>query len=384
MKFKTRRRLTTLLAFCAVFVFIFYLGGGFKRKQSTFLQDLDWITDRPARKEELEWAYLDVLVQNWKVTRNQIREIPKTFYTYWHHDTVPEFIRDCTGTWLKHNPEWQLRILTRSALNKSLKAPVPSNFDTISRPYQADWVKLAILAQEGGVWVDASFIMTDSIDSVLQIQQDEQTEGMQFFMDYFTSDVSYPYFENWFIAAVPQADYILHWFLEWSYCVLIHQASDSYLNHLELDFGELVYNQLVQASDSPSYLKQHVSLQKVLRLDNIKGPSGLSALKPPLGPLWMLDQHEWNTWEFVDSLIDLWKASDPVPAFLKLRSFERDAFQLQLVQGFEWLWEWGLWQPGRKRFWQVNRGSFYCIFILGEERGCGGRGRDLGWGEIAQ
>lgn len=104
-------------------------------------------------------------------------------------------------SWISANPEYKLILLTRSSIETEIIAPIPYNFDLISRPYQADWVRLAILAQNGGIWVDSSFIMTRSVDDFLSIQEQEDTDGFQFFLDYFTVDPAFPYFENWFIAA---------------------------------------------------------------------------------------------------------------------------------------------------------------------------------------
>lgn len=80
--------------------------------------------------------------------------------------------------------------------------------------------------------------------------------------------------------------------------------SDEYLVDLQRTYGDK-YDQFVQASDAPSYLKQHISLQKVLS-EGVRGPSGLSALKPPFGPFATLNRLGWDSWEMVKVLIGEW------------------------------------------------------------------------------
>jgi Capsular polysaccharide synthesis protein len=262
-------------------------------------------------------------------------EIPKVFYTFWHSQSLPKLLKNCIKSWKLQNPGYRVVVISRNSIERLTFLQLPPNFDLISHQYQADWVRLAILMKNGGIWVDASFIMTTSIQPLLDIRSREGTEGFQFFMDKFTSHVDRPYFENWFIAAVPASKYIAYWFIEFNKCFVEFGMTDVYLDHLKDTYGTRIYNSLVQASDSPSYLKQHLTLQKVLLVDKILAPSTLSALKPPYGPFYFQRMMGWDSFELVNQLVqefNPWYAGN-VPAFVKLTSYERDIMRMQTVQG---------------------------------------------------
>jgi hypothetical protein len=66
---------------------------------------------------------------------------------------------------------------------------------------QMAWVRLAILAQEGGIWMDASMIVTRSLNFIHEKQQEFQSEGLLFFMDHFIKEPAHPFFETFMVAA---------------------------------------------------------------------------------------------------------------------------------------------------------------------------------------
>ena len=130
--------------------------------------------------------------------------IPKVIWTFWNKEPIPPFMTNCIKTWSRSNPQYQINVVTRSKLSKILDlelVPIPKHFNDLSPQYQADWVRLAVLTLYGGIWVDASFIMTASLDFLHAIQERENTEGFQFYLKEFTTIPEFPYYENWFIAA---------------------------------------------------------------------------------------------------------------------------------------------------------------------------------------
>lgn len=105
-----------------------------------------------------------------------IKVIPKQFWTYWNVEPIPDLLLECIGTWRKRNPDYSLVVLSRNTIAQILPFHLPFNFDEISPPYQADWIRLAILMTKGGFWVDASFIMTDNLKFIHELQQKDGSE----------------------------------------------------------------------------------------------------------------------------------------------------------------------------------------------------------------
>jgi hypothetical protein len=246
-------------------------------------------------------------------------------------------------------------------------------------------LKLAILLSEGGVFVDPGFIMTQPIETLFE-EGLIQNGGFMFFNDHYTTDPLVPLFDSWFIYAgtfsslslshtfslVPQAEFIIQWFLEFSYVVLIYEATPSYLDHLEIDFGWDLRLSVVQASELAPNCLSLVSLQKVLRMGGESFiPGGISALKPPLGPLAALDLNaKFDTTQFINDFINylMILPHEPIPfspTFLYLDSSLIQELGVQTTQGLEAIKQYGFTSFWKKKHYQVNRNSFYTLNVLG-------------------
>jgi mannosyltransferase OCH1-like enzyme len=42
--------------------------------------------------------------------------IPKKIWTYWDNDRLPEIIEKCINTWKKHNPNYEIIVLSKQNL----------------------------------------------------------------------------------------------------------------------------------------------------------------------------------------------------------------------------------------------------------------------------
>ena len=130
--------------------------------------------------------------------------IPKLIFTFWNRLPTPNFITLVLNNWRKMNPDFQVVLLTFDNLHEWIDlnyTPLPFNFEKLSPQYQADWIRLAVILNRGGIWVDASFIMMHSLNFIIDAVEREGSEGFQYYLDGWTSISDYPYYENWLIAA---------------------------------------------------------------------------------------------------------------------------------------------------------------------------------------
>ena len=318
------------------------------------------ILNEPTQQRE-HMLLPDVLLKSNKSLRKF--EIPKIFWTFWHSQRIPQFLTKCINTWRRSNLGFKIIILNPQTITEIYRIDLPLNFNKIIKQFQADWIRLRILKEYGGIWVDSSFIMTTSLDPLLTLQEKSQKDGLQFYMDKFTTNFTRPYYENWFIAAIPNATYISSWFIEFNICFERYGMDDRYLDHLQDTFGREAYSQMVQLNNAPGYLKQHITLQKVLLVEGLSGPMGISALQPPNGPFYLLDRLGWDEWELSNHLTSTPKPGLILPGFIKLTSFARNIMRASTTEGLRWVYEeycWGFW---KKRFYGVERGSIYCKYV---------------------
>lgn len=255
------------------------------------------------------------------------KEIPKRIWTYWDAAPIPTFITSCVASWTRYNPNHNVTILNRQSINTLLRIPLPSNFDSIQAQFQADWVRLAILAQEGGIWIDSSFILTTSLDKIHSLQVSEATEGFMFYLAGFTTDLSNKYYENWFIGAVENSTLIKAWLSEFSLVFESFGMRDSYLVYLRSTLSTSTYTNLIQKNSLPSYLKQHIALQKVMQIDHMPHFSTIEATAEG-SPLWLMNKLGWDAPAFGKAFIEKWEGK--APSYIKLSSEARRAVMVMV------------------------------------------------------
>ena len=226
----------------------------------------------------------------------EIKEIPKIIWTYWDSDDMPPFIKKCINNFKKFNPDWDLRILGKSELPEYIQSLIPQ--------YQSDWVRLAKLKDEGGVWLDASIILTESLDWIRSRQQLNETDGLMFYSSRHTIDANYPVVENWCIAAVPKSETIQKWFEEYDYARKKHRNNGiSYIEELTERFGKPLKDKMLAKIDWPDYLTAYICHQKVMYIDEVSSKM-FSWEVDNKGPYIFQYQSGWNSYKTVKALSD--------------------------------------------------------------------------------
>ena len=111
-----------------------------------------------------------VLLLLW--ARRQEPLIPKTIWTYWDSEELPDFVSKCIDKWKRLHPDWSVTVLNPKNLQDYL--PETDIFKlkfADTKPRQSDFVRLHVLPKFGGVWADASVIPTRSWDWVIEEQK---------------------------------------------------------------------------------------------------------------------------------------------------------------------------------------------------------------------
>ena len=99
-----------------------------------------------------------------------ISGMPKRIWTLWTQglDQMPPVPRACVDTWVIHNPDWDIKVLTGEDLcdwaDPLLCLPKAQS----QRPYRlSELARVSLLARHGGVWVDATCFCMKPLDEWL-------------------------------------------------------------------------------------------------------------------------------------------------------------------------------------------------------------------------
>lgn len=129
--------------------------------------------------------------------------IPKSIYTYWDKLQVPSNVAHCINSWRKLNPGVSIRVFSKSDAKELLMAP--EWFDQLTPQVQADWVRLKVLHDRGGIWMDANIYGIKSVDSWVDWEGNELT----IFGNVHKKDCLQ--LESWAFSCPPGHDFIKKW-----------------------------------------------------------------------------------------------------------------------------------------------------------------------------
>jgi hypothetical protein len=130
--------------------------------------------------------------------------IPTILWAYWDDPDVPPSVANCLATWKEINPDWDVHILNRNTYTDFIDA-VDAHIFIQSLQKKTNVIRVELLLKYGGVWCDASCIMTQPMTDFLRdAPPDSQLIG-------FSTPFDRTIFENWFIAAPRDSQIIRLW-----------------------------------------------------------------------------------------------------------------------------------------------------------------------------
>ena len=240
-------------------------------------------------------------------------EIPRHIWTFWDSDEVPIVVRECVATWREWCPGYAITLITpRTLAACSSDAQMILGLPYASTPQRlADYVRLHVLHEHGGYWLDASVILTGSLDHFAQVRGGAEFVG--YYHRGLTRLPSSPAIENWFFGCIPRSPLIRRWrdiFMEmnrYTTCV-------TYVEH-----ARMCGVQLGIPRPLCYYLTMHVAMQALLqRCPSALRRCAVSAAED--GPLAYLAATGWDSQRGVASL----GTESDIPApIIKLRGRER-------------------------------------------------------------
>ena len=249
------------------------------------------------------------------------QEIPKTIWTYWDSEDLPEFVSKCIDKWRRLHPDWSIVVLNPKNLKDYLPETdifKPKFADT--KPRQSDFVRLHILPKFGGIWADASVVPTRSWDWVIEEQKKKGSDFIGYYRQGSTTKSEYPVIESWFFACPKDS-------------IFVSKLRDEMMtmNSLEneADYKEHVKSRGVDIQNipQPDYLNIYLSAQAVMQTKMTKDEirNKIQVYPAEDGPFKHSVTNDWKPAESVKSLCDL--ETTEMPEMIKIYGLERKALE---------------------------------------------------------
>ena len=252
--------------------------------------------------------------------KKNYNQAPKKIWTYWDNPIkIPKTVELCIASWKKFHPEYEIVLLTKKNYKGYVTIPeelrTHHNFNDMPQRF-ADLVRIWVLAEHGGIWIDSTILLKGSVEDWL-FPRNAEYSG--FYIDSFTKKKNFPVIENWFFACNKGSPFIKKWRDEFSK-IANFQTVEDYIQSLRAEGVDF------QGIDIPNYLAMHVACQKVLQLMHY--PVELLYLqKAEDGPFRYLVDAKWDSEKAVE--LACMNPSYQAP-IMKIRGPERAALEKRL------------------------------------------------------
>ena len=99
------------------------------------------------------------------------RSIPPKIWILWYQGLAeaPFIVRKCIDSWVKENPGWDVVILDKDNLGEYMVLDLPDEkLTNLSLTTQSDMVRLQLLSEYGGVWVNSTTLCMKPLDDWIE------------------------------------------------------------------------------------------------------------------------------------------------------------------------------------------------------------------------
>jgi hypothetical protein len=246
--------------------------------------------------------------------------VPKKIWTYWDNpDKMPKSVKMCMESWKKFNPEYEITLLTKNNFKGYITIPDgirnhPHFNDSAQR--FSDLVRLYVLEEHGGIWIDASVLVKESFDDGLF---PKYAEFAGYYMKSTTADEYAPNIESWFLAANKNSKFIKLWkqeFLEIAKFRDIQGYLDS-RKKMGVNYEKI---------RDPHYLAIYVAVLKLFYVDKYSLDT-LILRDSDVGPFRYLEDAKWHPDKAMKLACSDKSYQSPV---MKMRSDERNILEKEL------------------------------------------------------
>ena len=141
----------------------------------------------------------------------RVWEIPNRAWTYWSQgaEDLPRIIQICLESWEVRGGFESVKVLDCETVHEYLpQGTLPSSFRHLPPQLQSDFVRLALLREYGGVWMDASTLVSAAV--VPWLEALHLQSGLFLFQN--PGGVGGRLFETGFMASRPQHQFVVDWY----------------------------------------------------------------------------------------------------------------------------------------------------------------------------
>ena len=128
-------------------------------------------------------------------------DIERNIWIYWEQgwENPPVLVQQCLVSWQKYNSKWTIHMLDSTSIPKYLPCLKLSHIPTVQA--RSDVLRVELLKEYGGVWVDATLFCTRPLDEWLGPYLDREVTMFTYRYKYSFLQSRISPISSWFLAA---------------------------------------------------------------------------------------------------------------------------------------------------------------------------------------
>ncbi|MDO4762881.1 MAG: capsular polysaccharide synthesis protein [Flavobacteriaceae bacterium] len=265
----------------------------------------------------------------WGKGKENKEEIPRIIWMYWEGQKSL-LVERCIAKVYDVLPEYQINILDNKSIKKFLPNIIEKNQHLPIANY-SDVIRLDLLRTYGGIWMDASILLTENLDWVYKLKNQYHTDVIGFYAEFITTNNERPILETYFLAAPKGNEFITDWYNEFVSCYKsIHLPPPyNYYKDIKNDIDKIQG----MKGEMVDYLLAYLSAMKIMIENDNYRILMLNASESAhyyTFNLWVKYYELWNIFLFNKSK----DAFYPKP-IIKFRASHRDLLDHMLYRGKE-------------------------------------------------
>lgn len=232
---------------------------------------------------------------------------PKIIYGYWDNLDTNPVIQSHINTWKRNiSKDWKIIILNKNNVSKYVSSDFMNKYNKLDPTRFADFLRVDLLSNNGGVWLDASIIITNGkfLDTYYNEMVKYKYDACLYELKVRTIDKNIPYLENWFIMSPKNSKLITDLYVQFDKAYKM-----GFLNYKKqiLIPSNMILDKTIGYGDR-TYLMQHAIINYLIHIGNkyninIKNASE-SMFKIHINNEWkddkiikfILDNDDWNNY----------------------------------------------------------------------------------------
>lgn len=191
-------------------------------------------------------------------------EVPRIIWSYWDGPASP-CVAACQRTWAEYGADYDIRILDkRSAME--LLPEIRDLAEKLPAQQFSDLIRLMLMERFGGIWMDASIVLTAPINWVQEVRREQRVNFVGYYNESpreYRINHEMPLVENEFIATIPGDEFVGAWRQNYERCVRRTDYKKYYTERT--DCNELSWILVDRSARALSYFSAYLAAQETFR-----------------------------------------------------------------------------------------------------------------------